>query len=81
MTGQEEPVDVVHLDFCQAFDSVCDRLLIKKMAVMGIHVKINRYVHKFLKKRTFIIKFGDHLPHKGTEKMVPRALCLDPFCS
>ncbi len=42
MTDQGEPVDVAYLDFSKAFDSVCHRLLIKKMEAMGIHPKINR---------------------------------------
>ncbi len=40
MTDQDEPVDVVYLDFSKAFDSVCHRLLVKKMVTMGIHFKI-----------------------------------------
>ncbi len=44
MTDQGEPVDLVYLDFSKAFDSVCHRLLIKKMKAMGIHPKINRLV-------------------------------------
>ncbi len=50
------PVDVVYLDFSQAFTLVCHRLLIKKMEVMGIHSKINRRLEEFLKKRTFRVK-------------------------
>ncbi len=34
LTDQEEPVDVVCLDFSKVFDSVCHRLLIKKMDAM-----------------------------------------------
>ncbi len=47
MTDQGEPVDVVYLDFSKTFDSVCHRLLIKKMEAMGIHPKINRWVKCF----------------------------------
>ncbi len=42
MTAQGEPVDVVYLDFSKAFDSVCHRLLVKKMVAMGINLKITR---------------------------------------
>ncbi len=42
MTDQGEPVDVVYLDFLNAFDSVCHRLLVKKMVAMGINLKITR---------------------------------------
>ncbi len=52
MTDQGEPVDVVYLDFSKAFDSVCHRLLIKKMEAMGIHPEINRWVEKFLNNKT-----------------------------
>ncbi len=51
MTDQGEPVDVVYLDFSKAFDSVCHRLLIKKIEAMGIHPKINRWVEEFLNNR------------------------------
>ncbi len=60
MTDQGEPVDVVYLDFSKAFDSVCHRLLIKKMEAMGIHPKMNRRVEEFLNNRTFRVKLGDH---------------------
>ncbi len=53
MTVQGEPVDVVYLDFSKAYDSVCDRLLVKKMEAMGIHLKITRWVEELLKNRTF----------------------------
>ncbi len=42
MTDQGEPVDVVCLDVSKAFDSLCHRLLIKKMEAAGINPKINR---------------------------------------
>ncbi len=53
MTDQGEPVDVVYLDFSIAFDSVCHRLLVKKMVAMGIHLKITRWLEEFLQNRTF----------------------------
>ncbi len=44
MTDQGKPVDVIYLDFSKVFDSVCHRLLVKKMAAMGINLKITRLV-------------------------------------
>ncbi len=44
MTDQDEPVHVEYLDFSKAFDSVCHRLLVKKMISMGIHLKITRWM-------------------------------------
>ncbi len=41
MTDQDEPVNVVYLDFSKAFDSVFHRLLVKKMVAMGIHLNIS----------------------------------------
>ncbi len=58
MADQGEPVDVVYLNFSKAFDSVCHRLLIKKMEAMGIHPKINRWVEEFLNYRIFRAKLG-----------------------
>ncbi len=55
MTEQGEPIDVIYLDFSKAFDSVCHRLLIKKMEAMGMQPKINRLVEEFLNNRTFKI--------------------------
>ncbi len=67
MTDPGEPVDVVHLDFSNAFDSVCHRLLINGEA-MGIHSKINRWVEEFLNNRTFRVKLGDHHSSEGAVK-------------
>ncbi len=44
MTDQSEPLHVAHLDLSKAFDSVCQRLLVKKMVAMGIHPKITRWM-------------------------------------
>ncbi len=43
-TGQAEPVDVVYLVFLKALDSVCHRLLVKKVAAMGVQLKITRWI-------------------------------------
>ncbi len=53
MTDQGEPMDVVYLDFSKAFDSVCHRLVVKKMVTMGINLKITRWVEELLNNRTF----------------------------
>ncbi len=68
MTDQGEPVDVVYLDL--ALDSVCHRLLIKKMEPMGIHPKINRWVEEFLNNRTFRVKLGGNHSSVGAVKSV-----------
>ncbi len=82
ITGQGEPVEVVYLDFPEAFDSVCHRLLIKKMEAMGIQPKIKRWIEELLKNRPFRVKLSDHHSSERTVKSgVPQALCLDPFSS
>ncbi len=58
MANQGEPVDVEYLDFSKAFDSVCHRLLIKKMDAMGIHSKIISWIGEFLINKTFRLKLG-----------------------
>ncbi len=68
MTDQGEPVDVVYLDFSKAIDSLCHRLLVKKMVAMEIHFKITRWVEEFLKNRTCRVKFEGHLPSEGIVK-------------
>ncbi len=56
-------------------------VLIKKMAAMGIYLKINHWVGDFLKKTEQLERnWGGHLSNEGTIKVVyPRALCLVPF--
>ncbi len=44
MTDQDEPVHVEYFDFSKALDSVCHRLLVKKVISMGIHLKITRWM-------------------------------------
>ncbi len=61
MTALDEPVDVVYLDFSKSFDSVCHRLLVKKLVAMEITLKITRWVEEFLKTRTFQVKLEGHL--------------------
>ncbi len=68
ITDQGEPVDVVYLDFSKAFDSVCHRLLVKKMVAMGIHLKITGFVKEFLKNTTFRVKLTGHLSSYGIVK-------------
>ncbi len=80
MTDPGEPVDVAYLDFSKAVDSVCHRLLIKKMEVMGIHPKINRWVEGFLNNRTFRVKLGHHHSSEGAvKKGVPQGSVLGPL--
>ncbi len=79
MTEQGEHVDVIYLDFSKAFDSVCHRLLIKKMEAMGINPKINRWVEEFFSNRTFRIKLGDLHSIEGTVKSgEPQGCVLGP---
>ncbi len=80
MTDQGEPVDVVYLDFSKAFNSVCHRLLIKKMESMGIHPKINCCVEEFLNTRTFRVKLGNHHSSEVVVKRgVPQGSVLGPL--
>ncbi len=80
MTDQGEPVDVVYLDFLKAFDSVCHRLLVKKMIAMGINLKITCWVEEFLKSRTFRVKLGGHFSSEGIVKSgVPQGSVLGPL--
>ncbi len=82
MTDQSEPVDVVNLNFSKAFNSVCHRLLIKKMEAMAIHPKINRWVEEILNNRTFRVKLGDHHSSEGAVKSgVLQGSVLGPLLS
>ncbi len=60
MTDQGETVDDAYLDFCKAFNSLCHRLLIKKMNAMGIHPKITPSVEEFPNNRIFRVKLGNN---------------------
>ncbi len=44
ITDQDEPVDVVYLDFSNLIDSACHRLQGKKMVTMGIHLHKTRWL-------------------------------------
>ncbi len=80
MTDQGEPVDAVNLDFSNAFDSVCHRLLFKKMEAMGIHPKVNHWVEDFPNNRTFRVKLGDRHSTEGTVKSgEPQGSVLGPL--
>ncbi len=80
MTDQGEPVDVVHLDFSKAFDSVCHRMLVKMMVAMGINLKIARWVEEFLNNGTFRVKLGGHFSSEGIVKSgVPQGSVLGPL--
>ncbi len=73
-------MDAVYLGFSKSFDSVCHRLLVKKMVAMGIHLKINRWVEEFLKNRTFRVKLGGHLSSEDIVKSsVPQGSVLGPL--
>ncbi len=75
MTDLGELVDVVYIDFSKAFDSVCHRLLVKRMVAMGVHSEITRWVEEFLKIRTFRVKLGSHLSSEG----VPKGSVIGPL--
>ncbi len=47
MSDQGEPVDVVYLDFSKAFDSLCHRMLVKKMVQIGIYLKRTTFGARF----------------------------------
>ncbi len=80
MTDQGEDVDIVYLDLSKAIDSVCHRLLVKKIVAMGIHLKKTSCVVVFLTDRTLRVKLGGHLSSKGTVKSgVPQGCVLGPL--
>ncbi len=79
MTNQGEPVDVVYLHLSYSVDSV-HPLLVKKLAAMGIHLKVNRLVEEFLKNITFGVKLSCHFSKEGTVKSgVPHGSVLLPL--
>ncbi len=64
----------------KAFDSVCRRLLVKKMVAMVFHLKLTRWVEEFLKNRIFRVKLGLHLSSGGIVKSgVPQGSVLGPL--
>ncbi len=73
-------MDVVYMDFWKAFDSVCHRLLVKKMVALGINLKITRWVEEFLNNMTFQVKLRGHLSNEGIIKSgVPQGSVLGPL--
>ncbi len=76
MADQGEPVDVVYLDFSKAFNSVCHRLLIKKMEAMGIH-SVDKPLGRRVSKQQ---NLGDHHSSEGAVKSgVPQGSVLGPL--
>ncbi len=62
------------------YDSVCHRVLVKKIVPMGFNPKITRWVEEFLKNRTFRVKLGGHLSSEGIVKSgVPQGSVLGPL--
>ncbi len=79
MTDQGVPVDVVYLNFSKALDSVCHRLLVKKMVAMRFHLKLTRWVVEFLKNRHFRLKLGGHLSSESIIKMACLRALFEPL--
>lgn len=51
-------LDVVYTDFSKAFDTVCHRILLKKLSEMGLHSSILRWIGSYLGDREQYVKIG-----------------------
>ncbi len=68
MTDQGELVDVVYLDFSKAFDSVCHRLLVKKMVAIGDPPQNNPLRGGFPKEQDISTEIGRPLLERSYRK-------------
>ena len=75
-----EEVEVCYLDFQKAFDSVCHRLLLKKLEAYGIEVGVRNWIQEFLDGRTFYVEVeGSRSGLKGSVSGVPQGSVLGPL--
>ncbi|XP_045479820.1 uncharacterized protein LOC123684570 [Harmonia axyridis] len=54
-----DPVDVIYLDFSQAFDRVPHRRLLSKLDHIGIRGRLLSWIEAFLSNRVFQVRVGD----------------------
>ena len=54
-------VDTVYTDFCKAFDTVDQGILIRKLELIGIGGSLQNWIHSYLKGRVQVVRVGDQL--------------------
>lgn len=75
-----EDVEVCYLDFQKAFDSVCHRLLLRKLEIYGIEVRIRNWIREFLTDRTFYVEVeGRRSGQMRAVSGVPQGSVLGPL--
>ena len=73
-------VEVVYLDFCKAFDKVDHKILLQKLASIGISGDVFRWIGEFILERTHVV-VADKIQSKIGEMRsgVPQGSVLGPL--
>ena len=73
-------IDVIHLDFCKAFDKVLHRRLLKKLWAYGIRGQIHSWIKEFLSHRIqkVIVEGNKSVTAKVTSG-IPQGSILGPI--
>ncbi len=75
-----DTVDLVFLDYSNAFDSVSHRFLIKKLKAYGIDDTVVNWIELFLKEWTFNVSVNGNIsPSKAAVSGVPQGSVLGPI--
>ncbi|KAK6042369.1 hypothetical protein COOONC_20126 [Cooperia oncophora] len=56
----KKSVDVIYFDFQKAFDKVSHPILLHKLARIGVHGRIDKWIEEFLADRTFQVLVNGH---------------------
>jgi len=80
MLNRNQHITCVYFDFSKAFDRVNHKLLLIKLANLGIHTKTLNWISSYLTGRSFRVKMNDVLSDLAPCRSgVPQGSCLGPL--
>ena len=79
MIESKDPVDIIYLDFCKAFDTVPHVRLLKKLEAYGVAGKLLNWIRDFLSNRKQRVRVGDCMStEKDVTSGIPQGSILGP---